>query len=328
MDSATAVQPEPECSASGGDDDTEPWPRFYGQPGDHKYTAPAGRVHSATPLRTAKDYEAMGGTLHTASSDAYRTHKEDADPIVATFENVLSTEEIAHIKEVATPKLRRAGVTTDAGTGGRVSQGRTNDLAWVPHDTTPIIWGVISRIAEMIGLEAENAESLQVIRYAQGQKYNKHTDAYDPTNERGRNACRDGGNRIVTALIYLSEVEAGGETGFINMRFDVQPKVGRLLLFHNCYEGTCSVHPDSLHSGKPVIAGEKWACNLWFRERATAAGAAARRRREAVEVGATLDPEELAMKESWAKAEEAEKVRLATEAARAGGGVDTATAEE
>lgn len=40
---------------------------------------------------------------------------------------------------------------------------------------------------------------------------------------------------------------------------DVQPKGGRLLLFHNCYEGSCSVHPDSLHSGKPVIAGEKCA---------------------------------------------------------------------
>jgi hypothetical protein len=82
-----------------------------------------------------------------------------------------------------------------------------------------MIWDMISRIAQMIGLQAENAESLQVIRYAQGQKYNKHTDAYNPTNERGRAACRDGGNRIVTALIYLSEVEAGGETGFINLRF-------------------------------------------------------------------------------------------------------------
>jgi hypothetical protein len=51
----------------------------------------------------------MGGTLYTAHPEAYRTHKDDADPIVATFEDVLSAEEIAHIKEVATPKLRCVG---------------------------------------------------------------------------------------------------------------------------------------------------------------------------------------------------------------------------
>ena len=33
-----------------------------------------------------------------------------------------------------------------------------------------------------------------------------------------------------------------------------------------------SLHPDSLHAGKPVLAGEKWAANLWFRERQTASG--------------------------------------------------------
>ena len=33
-----------------------------------------------------------------------------------------------------------------------------------------------------------------------------------------------------------------------------------------------------MHAGLPVEAGEKWACNLWFRERETASGGAAKRR--------------------------------------------------
>jgi hypothetical protein len=45
-----------------------------------------------------------------------------------------------------------------------------------------------------------------------------------------------------------------GETGFINMRFDCHPSKGKILVFHNCYPGTCSLHPDSLHSGKPGLA--------------------------------------------------------------------------
>jgi hypothetical protein len=33
-----------------------------------------------------------------------------------------------------------------------------------------------------------------------------------------------------------------------------------------------------MHAGLPVEAGEKWACNLWFRERETTSGGAAKRR--------------------------------------------------
>eukprot|EP01044_Picomonas_judraskeda_P010059 COSAG03_NODE_1270_length_4382_cov_7.711347_2_plen_173_part_00 len=143
----------------------------------------------------------MGGTLYTAHPEAFRTHEDDGDPIVATFDGMLDEAEIAHIIETAAPKLRRAGVTTEQGTGGRQSAGRTNSLAWLPHDTTSVVHRVVSKIASLVGIPLENAESLQVIRYELGQKYNKHCDAYDPSNERGRNACKDGGNRLVTALV-------------------------------------------------------------------------------------------------------------------------------
>ena len=63
----------------------------------------------------------------------------------------------------------------------------------------------------------------------------------------------------VTALFYLSDVKAGGGTGFSNLKMEVQAETGKLLVFHNCYEGTCQVHPDSVHAGLPVIEGDKWA---------------------------------------------------------------------
>ena len=70
----------------------------------------------------------------------------------------------------------------------------------------------------------------------------------------------------MTGLLYLNDVAAGGGSGFINMRFEVQAVARRLLVFHNCYVGTRSLHPDSNHAGLPVAAGDKWACNLWYRE--------------------------------------------------------------
>ena len=198
-------------------------PNMHGQPGDHRYTFPDERIPSDATLKTAAEYEAAGATLHTAHPEAYRTHEDDPDPIVATFDGILDEAEIAHIIETATPKLRRAGVTTEQGTGGRQSSGRTNSLAWLPHDTTPLVHSVVNKIATVVGIPVENAESLQVIKYELGQKYNKHCDAYDPGNQRGRNACQDGGNRVVTALIYLTDVEKGGGTGFTNLRFEVRP---------------------------------------------------------------------------------------------------------
>lgn len=57
----------------------------------------------------------------------------------------------------------------------------------------------------------ENAEGLQVLRYQHGQKYDAHWDYFiDSVNGRPEN----GGQRLVTVLMYLSDVEEGGETVF------------------------------------------------------------------------------------------------------------------
>jgi hypothetical protein len=72
--------------------------------------------------------------------------------------------------------------------------------------------------------------------------------------------------QVVTALVYLNTPDggagvpdsgAGGGTGFINLKQEVAPQEGKLLVFHNCYLGSCQVHPDSVHAGLPVNAGEK-----------------------------------------------------------------------
>jgi prolyl 4-hydroxylase len=163
------------------------------------------------------------------------------------------------IIDTATPIMRRAGVTTDDGKSGRRSEGRTNDLAWLRHDENETIQAVVERVANLIGLPAENAEKLQVIHYQQGQRYNRHADAYQPLSDRGKRAMGHAGNRMVTALFYLSEVKAGGGTGFSNLKMEIQAETGKLLVFHNCYLGTCQVHPDSVHAGLPVVDGDKWA---------------------------------------------------------------------
>jgi prolyl 4-hydroxylase len=46
----------------------------------------------------------------------------------------------------------------------------------------------------------------------------------------------------------------------------VAPEKGKLVIFENVYGDTNERHELSLHAGMPVLKGEKYAFNLWFRE--------------------------------------------------------------
>ena len=60
----------------------------------------------------------------------------------------------------------------------------------------------------LLGCRPECTESFQVIHYEEGQEYKPHLDAYDTSTDHGLNNCKRGGNRLITTLLYLSDVDA------------------------------------------------------------------------------------------------------------------------
>lgn len=112
-----------------------------------------------------------------------------------------------------------------------------------------------------------NAEQYQVVYYKAGAEYKPHYDSFDYDAEEGKKNWEPGGQRMLTALAYLNDVDEGGGTGFPNLGVEIEAKKGDVLVFHNTPPDSNKIHPKSLHAGLPVIAGEKWAINLWFRER-------------------------------------------------------------
>lgn len=210
------------------------------------------------PLTLKNAYE-LGAQLHD-------------DPVVWVIDDFASPEECAHIVELAAGRIERAKVSSLG--SNTVSERRTGSVCWVKHDETPLVAGLVGRVGELVGVPVSHAESLQIIHYGPTQEYQPHYDAWDIMTEKGQEKIRIGGNRAVTALIYLNDVEAGGGTGFPKLGLEVDPKPGRMCIFHDLYPGRSNRHRDSLHGGLPVVAGEKWACNLWFRERPYRAGAA------------------------------------------------------
>ncbi len=184
-------------------------------------------------------------------------------PAIWVFDDFAPADACAHVRSLAEPLMAPAKVSRDA--GGVASAGRTNDVTWLRHDLDVVTRALVARVAALVGLPASHAESFQVIRYGHGQEYRGHFDAYDLTTERGQRCCARGGQRLITTLTYLCDVEAGGETAFPTLGLAVPPRRGRMVLFHNCLPGTTTVDRKSLHAGTPVVAGQKWAFNLWFR---------------------------------------------------------------
>jgi len=169
------------------------------------------------------------------------------DPLIQVIDNLLSTEDCQHIIELAKPHMKEAVVSG-----------------------VDVISKIVDRISDTVGVPRSHAESLQVIYYGVTQQYKPHFDAYDLTTEVGKRCTAKGGQRLVTALLYLNDVEGGGGTTFPKAGCNVAARPGRAVIFHNCYDGTNVRHPSSLHGGMPVEKGEKWACNLWYRENSSA----------------------------------------------------------
>ena len=188
-----------------------------------------------------------------------------SDPLVYYVDDFTTDEECDAMIDKSEPLMRRARVSGIQ--DGRVSSGRTNSVAWMAAAGDDVFEQVEDKVCDLIGCRAECTESFQVIHYEEGQEYKPHLDAYDTSSPHGQNNCKRGGNRLVTTLLYLSDVEAGGSTGFVKLGVQVEAKKRRIAVFYNCLPGQAAdVNPQTMHCGSPVEAGIKWAANKWIRQ--------------------------------------------------------------
>ena len=188
-----------------------------------------------------------------------------SDPLIYTLDDYLSHEECDYFIELSKNKLKRARVSSNE--GGYVSKGRSGSNCWISHDLSEKTKEIGERISNEVSHPLENAERFQIIHYDKTQEYRRHYDSWGHDySEKSLRCVKYGGFRLLTALCYLNDVEEGGGTNFPRLNLTVEAKKGRIVVFENTLKNSNKKHPMSEHAGMPVLKGEKYAFNLWFRE--------------------------------------------------------------
>ncbi|XP_010550487.1 PREDICTED: probable prolyl 4-hydroxylase 10 [Tarenaya hassleriana] len=200
------------------------------------------------------------------------------EPRASVYHNFLTKKECQYLIELAKPHMEKSTVVDEKTGQSRDSRVRTSSGTFLPRGRDKIIRDIEKRIADLTFIPVEHGEGLQVLHYEAGQKYEPHYDYFmDEYN------TRNGGQRTATVLMYLSDVEEGGETVFPAAKgnysavpwwnelsecgkggLSVKPKMGDALLFWSTTPDA-TLDPSSLHGGCPVIKGNKWSSTKWLR---------------------------------------------------------------
>ena len=125
---------------------------------------------------------------------------------------------------------------------------------------------VEAQLNTLMGIQPTHGETIQGQRYAVGQQFKPHHDFVHTTEAYWADQEKQGGQRTWTAMIFLNEPEAGGQTYFPQANVRVTPRTGNLLAWNNL-DAFGQPNPNSLHTGMPVEAGTKYVITKWYRER-------------------------------------------------------------
>ena len=183
----------------------------------------------------------------------------DTDKVdLRIVENFLGEKECAALISLIKSKKRPSEVG-DFEIDKKFRTSETCDLGQIDE---PFIRDIDRRIANLIGIDPAYSESIQGQYYEVGQEFKAHTDFFEMTEFETH--CRKFGQRTYTVMIYLNDVEQGGETRFKHLGAEFKPTAG-LAVIWNSLNPDGSPNPHTLHQAKPVEKGYKAIITKWFR---------------------------------------------------------------
>ena len=153
--------------------------------------------------------------------------------------------------------------STIASEGEFDSTYRTSSTCDLGNKNNPFLKEIDRRISDFVGIGASYGETLQGQHYTENQEFKAHTDYFEGSQLLEHDGGR--GQRTYTFMIYLNEVEQGGETEFLRLNKIFSPTQGKALIWNNLNEdGT--PNENTMHQAHPVEKGKKTIITKWFRQ--------------------------------------------------------------
>jgi len=183
----------------------------------------------------------------------------NVSPPVYTVDNFLTSTECSFLINAASDSFTPAPVVGPG--SGEISKSRTSSTCYLAREDLPIL---LQKVYALTGKPWKHTELPQVGRYLPNQQYLQHYDAFDLSNDDGQRFASNGGQRVVTVLIYLNDVTRGGHTHFPMLDIKVQPKMGMALVFFpSTVDGL--LDKQALHAALPAV-DVKFVSQIWIRQ--------------------------------------------------------------
>ena len=190
--------------------------------------------------------------------------------MIKKIENVLEQWECDKIIEYSKTRLIKSKVVDENSYGkSKKSNRRTNSHFEFIEPFDIELKGIREFIqifiSEKTNLPIENQETPVILNYKIGEEYKAHWDYFRKDNQYWNSVLDGGGQRLYSILIYLNDVEEGGETEYPQLDLKVKPELGTMLIHKNVEDDGTPIE-SSFHGALPPISGEKWALVCWVRE--------------------------------------------------------------
>ncbi len=191
--------------------------------------------------------------------------KQFCFPFTKMYEhkNFLSPDECKKLMEIADKKAYRSCVA-NPNDDPIVSDYRTSWTANVEWNEDNFSNQIDIKLSRALHLNPFLGETLQIQRYNPGQYYKEHCDFFDFWTKEYKVYTEWMGQRTWTFMVYLNDVEEGGETYFKYLNLKIKPEQGKAVFWNNLYPFGLP-NFKTMHEALPPISGDKYVITKWWR---------------------------------------------------------------
>ena len=110
------------------------------------------------------------------------------------------------------------------------------------------------------------SENYQIMNYGLGGAILTHRDSDDTDLDSPEysESWYNGGPRMATVMVWISDVKEGGRTVFSGAQIGAKGILGAALIWWNI-RSDGSLDSRNHHTGCPVVRGNKWIANKWVK---------------------------------------------------------------